>query len=397
MNRLARSAVAGVLGAASLTTAVLVTTSQPVAASNGCVPSVTVLPDLGYGGEAGAFNHDTFVGLVNRANGSRAAAYWRHGRLHLIHPGFNTGTASDINEDGVIVGQANGGKLAWVHEPDGKLYFLPNPTGEHGHGSISARRINSSGQIAGTVGYLTNAARWDSPTQDPVLLPPAPGDAASYVKGINDAGDVAGDTDYLEPDVGLVPHAAVWSAAGDVHVLPGLYDGLGTGWYPGSELFEINDAGVSAGDSAAYRPDTEEFVQQATLWRGDGTPVGLGVLPGTDFSIALGLSSTGEAAGGSSTWDESVNHAFVWSAATGMLALPVPGAASYAESQSIVHQIEGGTVGGESAPDGSTPMRPTVWRCAFAQAFHPAAVPTSSPRRAATATASELRFHRWVR
>jgi hypothetical protein len=75
-----------------------------------------------------------------------------------------------------------------------------------------------------------------------------------------------------------------------------------------------------------------------------------------------------------------------------MLALPVPGATSYAEGQSLVHQIEGGTVGGESAPDASTPMRPTVWRCVFEQAFRPP-TPSHASSAAHAATHALERIH----
>jgi hypothetical protein len=85
----------------------------------------------------------------------------------------------------------------------------------------------------------------------------------------------------------------------------------------------------------------------------------------------------GACAGGSSAEPGGpTDPAFVWSNATGMLALPVPGAASYADGRSLAHEIEGETVVGESAPDANAARRATVWQRPFQQAFHPADVPS---------------------
>jgi uncharacterized membrane protein len=370
MNRRSCSVLAGAVAVTSLTMLAVVTTTPPVLAAALCRPSVTLLPDLGYGGNALAFNRDTVVGLVLEKDGSRDAAYWRDGQLHVIGRRFGVSTAGDINAAGDIVGQADFGAVGWVRHPVGGWDLLPDPV----PGPVSARRINSSGQVAGSVGDPTLAARWDTTTSDPDLLRPAAGDDASFAKGIDDAGTVAGDTDRF--DAGFddyVPRAAVWSPGGQIRVLPGWYDALAaTGWTPGAAIYEINSAGLSAGESLALRHDDPNALRdEATLWHADGTVRGLGHLPGAPYSIAFGLSSTGRAAGVSYADVDGTDHAFVWSESTGMLALPVPGAASYAEGRSLAHQIEGDTVVGESAPNAVTPRQATVWRCPLQQGFVP--------------------------
>jgi hypothetical protein len=377
MNRLPRSALAGALGVTSLTMLAVVTTSPPVLASDTCRPSVSVLPDLGYGGNAIAFNRDTVVGFVLERDGRRDAAYWREGRLHVIGRRFAVSGAGDVNAAGDIVGQADFGTVGWVRHAVGGWDLLPVPV----PGPVSARRINSTGQVAGSVGGPPLAARWDTPASDPVLLRPAAGDDASFAKGIDDTGSVAGDTDRY--DAGFddyVPRAAVWSPDGQIRVLPGWYDGLATsGWTPGAVIYEINDAGLAAGESLARRHDDPAALRdEATLWHADGTAEGLGHLPGAPYSTAFGLSSTGEAAGVSSGEAEGSEHAFVWSDDTGMLALPVPGAASFAAGRSLAHQIEGEVVVGQSAPTADSPRQATVWRCPLQQAVVPRG---SSPDR----------------
>jgi hypothetical protein len=115
---------------------------------------------------------------------------------------------------------------------------------------------------------------------------------------------------------------------------------------------------------------------EATVWSPSGVPTGLGFLPGTNLSVAYGLSESGYAAG----LTQAVSypgfgplrqpHGFVWPGRGPLLTLPVPGL-SYARSESYYHQItDNGTVAGTAGRVGG-PDLPYVWRCAFQQAYRP--------------------------
>jgi len=357
---------AAVMFAAPLTTAGAAAAAP--AASGSCTPAVTRLPDLGHGGGAVAFNGGAIVGEVFDARGNPHPAIWRRGHVHVIRtPAIRTGVALDVNPRGQIVGTADNFAKAWELYR-GRITILRDVPGSH---ADYARRINDRGQIAGAADNMNRAARWDSATATPVLLAPRPGDAFSFSKGINDRGQVAGDTDQADG----TPHSAVWSPAGHIRVFSGAY-GRGS---PG-DLFVINDAGTSAGESfnGAFTAD------QATIWSARGVPAGLGFLPGLNQSTALGLSGSGFVSGESGVFDYtnftfSAMHAFVWPRHGPLLTLPVPHL-SYARSQSVVHQIsDSGTVVGQAGP-GHGVQHAYVWTCAFQQAFLPPQAPgTATP------------------
>jgi uncharacterized membrane protein len=343
---------------------------QPAPRSS-CRPGVTRLPDLGRGGEAVAFSGGTILGEVFDALGNPHPAIWRRGHLHVIRtPAIRTGVASDINARGQIVGTADNFAKAWELYR-GRITILRDVPGSH---ADYARRINDRGQIAGAADNMNRAARWDSASAAPVLLPPQAGDTFSFSKGINDRGWVAGDTDEAD----LTPHSAVWSPAGHIRVFAGAYG-------PGSpgDLFEINDAGTSAGESFLVSVGGTVLADQATIWSRRGAPAGLGFLPGLNQSMALGLSGSGYVSGESALWDYAHNipravHAFVWPGHGPLLTLPVPHL-PYARSQSVVHQIsDNGTVVGQAGPANGV-ARAYVWTCAFQQAFlpHPPAAQSS--------------------
>jgi uncharacterized membrane protein len=342
------------------------------AAARPCRPTVTRLPDLGHGGAAIAFWGGTVVGGVVDARGRPHPAIWRHGHLHVIRtPAIRNGGANDINERGQIVGWADSFTTSWELNR-GRITILRDVPGSH---SDYARRINSHGQIAGAADDQTRAARWDSASASPVLLPPQPGDTSSFSKGINDRGWVAGDTDEADG----TPHSAVWSTAGRIRVFAGAY-GPGT---PG-DLFVINDARTSAGESYQVSSGGAVLADQATIWSRLGVPAGLGFLPGLNQSTALGLSGSGHVSGESALVDYAhgttlAMHAFVWPGHGPLLTLPVPHL-TYARSQSLVHQIrDNGTVVGQAGPAHGA-MHPYVWTCAFQQAFLPHPPATQSAR-----------------
>ena len=364
------------------------------AAGGSCTPSVTRLPDLGHGGAAIAFSGGTVVGDVADARGFPHPAIWRNGHLQVIRtPAIRFGGANDINARGQILGSTSSRAFNITNSWElfrGRITILRNVPGSRGH---YARRINNRGQIAGADGNLaltrTVAVRWDSASAAPVPLAPRPGDTFSFSKGINDRAQVAGDTDEADG----TPHAAIWSPSGRIRVFSGAYG-------PGSpsDLFVINDAGTSAGESfnAAFTAN------QATIWSRRGVPAGLGFLPGLNQSKALGLSGSGFVSGESGLFDYtnftfSAVHAFVWPGHGPLLTLPVPHL-PYARSGSNVHQIsDNGTVAGTAGPAHGV-WHAYVWACAFQQAFLPPP-PAARPSRTASTSAARLRpagLPRWT-
>jgi len=375
--------------AAGLAGALLVapSTASVASAVTSCAPAIIRLPDLGYGGGATAFNGTTVVGLVFDANGRVHPAIWRRGKLTVPHrSGIGISVALDINARGDIVGTNHQFSQAWELR-HGTVRFLRHPPGSGGPGSIGARRINARGQIAGAAMFPSgaqDAVRWASASAAPVILRPRPGDAASSAAGINDTGVAAGETDQF---VGgqFIPHAATWGRSGHIRVLSGAY-----GPYTPADLFEINNAGMASGES--YRTDARDnpVSDDATVWSPAGVPTDLGFLPGTNLSVAFGLSQSGHAAGltGAVTYPDFAPlgppHGFVWPGHGPLLTLPVPGH-SYAHSESFYHQItDNGTVAGTAGPLGG-PDRPFVWKCAFQQAYLPSAPGATVTRPAAAA------------
>src|SRR5262249_38842094 len=360
--------------------------SVPAAAA-ACRPAIIRLPDLGFGGGATAFNDTTVVGLVVDAKGRVHPAIWRRGKLTVLHRnGIGIGVALDINARGDIVGTNRQLSQAWeLRSGPGRL--RRHPPGSSGPGSIFARRINARGQIAGGAAFPSGAAdglRWASASAAPAILRPRPRDAASSARGINDIGVAAGETDQLVAGQ-LIPHAATWNRSGHIRVLSGAY-GRGTP----ADLFEINNAGTAAGES--YRTDASgnPVSDDATVWSPSGMPTDLGFLPGTNLSVAFGLSESGYAAGLTQAvryrdgMPLSQPHGFVWPGHGPLLTLPVPGR-SYAHSEAFLHQsTDNGTVARTARP-ARGPDRRFLWTCAFRQASRPSSAATTGPAMATNA------------
>lgn len=350
-----------------------------------CKAMVTRLPDLGFGSEVDAQRGETFVGSVQTdGSGDQLPAIWRDGHLRVLDTFTSSpaAAAADINSRGEVVGAADNSTVGFVYR-DGVIHVLPSS----GSNFIDARRINSRGQIAGTAFDNLYAARWESYTSAPVELLPAAGDAFSVAEGINDGDTVAGHSD----DPTGVPHAALWSATGQVRLLK---PGFGVG-QPG-DLFAISNPGEAVGESFLIDSSGNIVSDQATAWPRGDEPKLIPFLPGTNQSTALEVSDRGWVVGGAAPVDY-VNgvlgpiHALVWFGGRAAETLPVPGL-SYGESQSLAHNITAaGTVVGSSGPaDGFASA--TVWTCARALAYIPSSFATVA--RAGTHTGQHRRHLR---
>jgi uncharacterized membrane protein len=348
-------------------------TARLAGTATGCRPTITKLPDLGYGGTASAISGDTVVGSVFDASGVRDPAVWKNGRLTTI--GLDHGNAFDINQAGEIAGTA-----ASFTDPFAVVYGAVQSLPYSG-GFAWARRINVWGQVAGIAFDGNYAARWNSYRTEPVALQPVPGDAFSSARGINDLGQVAGDTD----DENFVPRPAIWSLAGAIRTLPSAFGSDQPG-----DLFAINDVGMSTGESYLEDGAGAIAAQQATRWSLSGAPTLVPFLPGTNASTGNDINLQGWVSGTASaidysTFDASAEHALLWLGHGQAETLPVPGL-TYDNSESSIQQVaDNGTAVGNSGRVGG-PDAATVWTCAQAQAYTPDRADLTPPTAKAPTT-----------
>jgi probable HAF family extracellular repeat protein len=182
------------------------------------------------------------------------------------------------------------------------LGTLPGATDSFAHG------INNAGQVVGDSGDIfasvpRHAFLWDA-TNGMQDLGTLPGDRVSQAQGINDAGQVVGSS-YIT--LGGPEHAFLWDATN------GMQD-LGT--LPGdtrSFAFGLNHSGQVVGSSGiAGRPTSHAF-----LWDAVNGMQDLGTLPGDSLSYATGINASGQVVGASYA-DFRPQHAFLWDATHGM-------------------------------------------------------------------------------
>lgn len=170
-------------------------------------------------------------------------------------------------------------------------------------GSGVAQAINNNGQVAGFLfsssGLASSAVVWNSGV--PTTLDPLSGGSATYAYGINDAGQVAGQSDTTG---GSMP-AVIWNGT-----TPTSLGGASSGLIPfPASAFGINSAGQAVGMSSASNAD----VAHATVWNGT-TPTLLAAINGSDThgSVAMSINDAGQAAGYYADTQD-VYHAAIWS------------------------------------------------------------------------------------
>jgi probable HAF family extracellular repeat protein len=170
--------------------------------------------------------------------------------------------------------------------------------------------INNSGQVVGDSTFagspFSHAFLWDA-TNGMQDLGTLPGDSGSRAQGINDFGQVVGIsyTDFS------APHAFLWDAVNGMHALGTLPGDSG------SSAFGINNSGQVIGKS--FIPNTPMI--HAFLWDATNGMHALGTLPGDSGSSAFGINNSGQVVGHSFLAGTGVFHAFLWDAVHGMQAL----------------------------------------------------------------------------
>ncbi|BEL05960.1 hypothetical protein Q0Z83_041510 [Actinoplanes sichuanensis] len=283
------------MGALALTAA---SPAGPAAAGAVC-PSPYRTVRLGtLGGAAGvplALNdHGAVVGWSNTAGGALHPFLWQHGRmtdlgtLDRVEGGW--GMATDINRNGVAVGQSDrGGVRHAVRWQGGKITDL----GTLGGVSASAAAVNDHGVIVGgrtMPDGVLRAFLWrDGRLTD--LDVPGGGDVV--VTDINNSDQVVG---FAMP-TDRPAFAFLWQR-GTVTVLP-------TSRY-GGQARAINDRGVVVGKVFGA-----EGGLAVRWWRGGSTM--LGTLPDGDASGARDINDRGVILGAGNVGPHSLeDHAFLW-------------------------------------------------------------------------------------
>ena len=247
------------------------------------------------GSGAGAINdRGQIVGNSFPADGGDRAVMWDHGTVIDLGslPGATVTSPQAINAEGEVVGTSGDGSsnnrlFLWA---DGKMTDL----GPAGGGEVIY--LNDHGQIALSAPVADGSIHtffWDRGQLSE--LTPLPGEVFSQPTGLNDRGDVIGDS-YD----GTLEHAVLWR---DGHPID-----LGTLGIAGSVTFAINDRGQVAGGSF----NTAAGLGQGFLWQ-NGTLTPFGPL-GTGRSISPGtINATGDIIGfGPTTTGRNPRQAFVW-------------------------------------------------------------------------------------
>jgi probable HAF family extracellular repeat protein len=250
----------------------------------------------------------TVVGVYNDSDGLQHAFAWtaEAGLVDLTPPATTGAFASDVNEDGRIVGTAYFGSgiatgVIWI---GGVAQPLPLPLGYQSY----AYEINDAGQIAGA------ACTPGSGCSGATILPAFWADLSSLQiiptggsgSGINDDGIVTGAMPGTDG-------AWTWSQSGGVHLLATL-GGINAG------ATGINSSGIAVG----YAFPAGSGNSHAALWAPDGQIVDLNTvvldLAGWQFlNAATAINDFGQIVGYGQI-ESGLTHAFV------LTPVPVPAA-----------------------------------------------------------------------
>jgi uncharacterized membrane protein len=221
---------------------------------------------------------------------------WQAGAMTSL-PGLESpfGSASGINDQGVIVGQSALAGLQPVRWDSGVITALPRLPGGTGF-NAGATAVSESGVIVGFSSYAggglfhVHAAQWfGGAVYD---LGALPGDASSLAWAVNESGQAVGRSG---PAINQPRRAVLWEDGipTDLGVLPG--DSV-------SNALEINDLGDAVGVSGEWVASLSMVVGRPTLWDDLG-PLSLPLLAGHTNGLATGINDAGAAVGQSFVYE----------------------------------------------------------------------------------------------
>lgn len=255
-------------------------------------------------------------------NCDQVAVVWRNGVATSLGKlaGGNYSYATASNSKGVVVGDGDTGNFrpqSWVTTSSGLLNIFPN-----NGGNTHALFIGENGVIGGyyTKSLSGNVSSWKGAiwTPDPkdsrkyrtTDLPILPGGintkaSVALPSAFNQLGQAAG---YAQTDV-IGQHAAFWNndsahSIRDLGTLPGDWSSLAWG---------INDLGEVVGES--HPP----FGSRPVLWDNDAahTAIELPLLPGDNYGLASRINNLGHILGSSAysipgTWNVGPSRLVIW-------------------------------------------------------------------------------------
>jgi len=280
------------------------------------VYSVTDLGDLS-GGEN--FSHPMavnskgqVVGVSATADGRRAFL-WANGvmtDLGTLTDEHHYSFAWDINDAGEIVG-SSGVDNTIPNSSSHRPFFYSNGSMSvlTGFGDFygEARGINNAGEVVGTSHYSHGAFLYsDGVMTDLGRFGGTPDYSNAY--GINDFTQVVGHISYTAEDAA---RGVLWE---DNNTMTDLGD------LPGdpeeTRAYDINNLGQVVGNSGV----PSATIGRAFLWEND-VMTDLGVITGTDSSVAEGINDSGLVVGTSHNYDPVTNQdhrAYLWDSVNGM-------------------------------------------------------------------------------
>lgn len=258
-------------------------------------------------------DHSDTAGACNSPTMNQVAVAWRNGVLANLGklPKGTWSYASAINLSGVVVGDGDTGDgrpQSWVTTPSGLLNFFPNSGG-----NTHTIGINNAGVICGyyTKSLSGNVSSWRGAiwTVDPkdptryreTDLPVIPGINGKYTSSIpwafNQYGQAAG---WAVNDI-ISQHACFWNSDAkhtivDLGVFPGDWSSIAWG---------MNDLGQVVGES--HPPGSSRPV----LWNNDAahTPSELPLLADDNYGIANRINNLGHILGSSAVVDPTTGNA----------------------------------------------------------------------------------------
>lgn len=220
--------------------------------------------------------------------------------------GGNVSESRGMNNSGQIVGvSSNASAINTLSVPvlwsNGQIVQLQTLGGTSGY----ANQINSANWIVGasrTSQDETHATLWQGLSVTDLGM--LNGGQSSWASDINDSGQIAGNTVLSKKNLvgNSINRATLWTGT--------VATDLGTLGGESAGALSINNQGQVVGWS---KTPTSGFFDKghAALWS-NGQIIDLGVLPGTDSSVANCINNLGQIAGSSTNANGGVTYATLW-------------------------------------------------------------------------------------